>query len=371
MPAPNVIVAPSLNTDRRRAQAKLLQAQIIGRGVENVAGIAGQAFETYALLKDKEDTQKLSLLHDIISTYGSEAGQPAFKEYDSILQRKGIGGLPKDPVTGDILPPPKTTAQKVDEVIGNDPNAISELARKKTTGYSSLEESMKKHEADMVLARDTEKTRHDKAMETAAMLRAQRTGLKNYATDQPSPYVMNQDTSEIKTLAPDVPAPLGFTRLKGGQIDRIFKQQDLSNKIELNDANVKLKDADLRAKVMKASNSIAFGAAKGFLNYAIAVHKGMVDPKYKKAMDAAFKETVLRDSGIDITKEEEVKSFWEGWGGFLRGLGPSGIEELKKTSEASTPPSETSTTVPPGGPNVIQLKSGKKGEEYHIPDEGK
>jgi len=365
MPSPNVIVVPSLNTDRERAAARLVQAQILGRGVERIAGIAGHAFETYALMKDKEDTQKLSLLHDIISTYGSEAGQPAFKEYDQILQRKGIGGLPKDPVTGDILPPPKTTDQLVNDAIRQDPEAIAAMAQKKSQGVSPLEAALKKHEADAKAKADAEKERHNRAIEQSSMLRAQRTGLKSYASGQPSPYVMNQDTSEIQTLAPDVPPPVGFTRLNAGQIDRIFHQQELANKTELNDVSVKLKQAQLDAKGMEIVTDVITGPGSVFLNYFKNYDKLPKDAK--KQMDPAIRR-FWADHGVNPDSEEPnffIRKFQE----FKAALGASTFGEIEKhVQERQGPaPSELPNPLPPGGPNTIKLKSGAVVREEAIP----
>lgn len=352
MPSPNVIVSPGLERNLAKERADMFSARAIGAGITGTADIISGAILQYSQMKDKEDIQNMALLRDIIGTYGDSAGQPALQEYDKLLQKRGIGGLPKDPVTGDILSPPKTTEQLVDKQIQNDPQSIQDLAFKKTQGMGRMQVALKAHEAELVAAKQTALERHQRAMEAAAMLRAQRTGLKSFAVNQPSPYIMDQKTSEVQTLAPDQPPPPGFTRLAGGQIDKIFKQQELGNKTELNDANLKLKKADLEAKMTKAGNALAYGTGKGFLNYAIAKHDGKIDSKFDKVMKPAF-DQFLRDQGLDPVVDE--KPWWDSFGKFLSGIGPSGVEQLKKESDASALPGEPKAN---DGPVVIKLKDG-------------
>lgn len=354
MPAPNVIVAPGLGRDIGKERANALKAQLIFRGTEAISSSAkdiGQAYMQYKEQQSKEDLQNMALLHDIIGTYGDAAGQPALNEYDKLLQKRGIGGLPKDPVTGDALPPPKTTAQLVDQQIKADPKAIAAMAQKQVQGISPLQESLKRHESDLKAAADAEKSRHDKAMEAAAMLRAQRTGLSHLSATQPSGFAMGTDGALIP-LQPGAQPPEGYVPINKSTADAQFKSIDTANKTELNDSNMKLKKAQLDAKIMEAGNSLLFGPGKMFFNYAKAVTDGKIDKKFQKVMDPAFNQ-FLSDHGIDPVVEGPT--FWEKTKAFFSSVGPDKLKSIQDEVNANAIPGEPTTK---DGPVVLKLSDG-------------
>lgn len=366
MPAPNVIVATGLGRNIGKERADLYRSRAVSGAIDRVGDIVGASILQYATIKDREDVQKMALLKDIISTYGDQAGQPAMHEYDELLQKKGIGGLPKDSVSGDILPPPKTTDQLVDAQIKNDPQAIEDLAFKKTQGVSKYQLAMKQHEAELAENRDAVNKRYKEAMAEAAMIRAHRTGLKSLVANQPSGLAMGADGSLV-SLQPGAKPPPGYVPISAGVADRQFKKKDLENKTELNDANLKLRDADLKLRDGKLLNNLQFGPESSYLKYFKLKAEGKTDKKFDERMEPIIRK-VFADGGYPMPPADvpwykfaplrEAMSRFKLW---KDQVGPEKFAAIEKEVESRQGAAPDQAPVSP--PATRTLKSGKVLEE--------
>lgn len=366
---PNVIISPSFA--QLRARSKYAQYGAIASGIEGAANITAQALLTYSIQKKQEDDQKLALLTNMISTYGNRVGQPALKEMDSILKRKGVGGLPKDPTTGEIALPPATLEQMKAEALRQDPNLLKSALQKEMTGMSPIQQAFKEREIQL-------KERHQRVTEEygrinadAHMISAKAQLARASKDDELSPIVQMPDGS-LKSTAEAIDPETG--QVAPGAVALTGKQAKLAIehlKVK-NDQAVKAKDQELKQSKLeldhqRVANKFSFDAESTYFKLA----KAWGDPKTTEAQRRIMRpklEHALRNMDVP---EEDIKGYFEGpkgsgfFGYFGKFFQPKEHQPLIKQIEKEQ---AAKGINPPEIPGIRKLKSGKVIQEEVVPN---
>lgn len=374
---PNVIITPAFAAIRARAKSD--QYNYLAQGVQDTANIVAQSLLVYSQRRDQEDKEKLAILDHMTSTYGDKVGQSALDEMDKILKRKGVGGLPKDPNTGKLMPPPPSLEAMMSSEVRNNPELLHSAVQKKLTGISPIEASFKQQELER-------RRQHDQIMEDVGRLNADAHMISAKASlaraskgDEFSGLLQMPDGSIKTTQEATDPetgqVPPGSVALMGKQADKALKLMAVRNAEQVKAKDQELKQSRLDLDHKKAADFFAYRAGTALWQMAKVYGAKTTTDKQREILRPKL-EQGLKDAGV---AEENIPSFFEGppptgirgaisaaYGYFASFFNPKEHQSIIQQIEQDQ---MMKGALAPPIPGAIRLKSGKTLQEEVVPDE--
>jgi len=376
-----VIVAPGFAALRSRYT--YLQGRDLALGVKGAADAISSGILDWEQRKETKDKEDIALLSNIIKTYGSQVGQGPLEHLDSLLQKRNLGGLPRDPSSGHLMAPPETLDEKINKTIGEDPDLLHSLVIKKATGLSPVEQRMSQEKLNASIM-------HTKAIDVYRTVNAQAAYIQAEANKVRANAVKNTDAFSGFVSMPDgAVKSLAEVQTEDGTLPPGARPlSNTSAKIAVdvmkvrNDADVKKAQTDLAAA--------KFDFHKKELQHYLSYGKGaaglellntFTNPKTTTDMQdriAPVLRPMIKDALPDAS-DAEIDQFLgirtkSGW---LPGWLTDTFRRNKPTIDAiildrAMLESEGKFKAPPAAPGEMKLKDGtvmRKYPETELPDE--